>query len=91
MKTICNDEKYVDDSTLWESCNRSGSDSNMQTAADQADEWTNKNNMELNTDKTKGMSIYFGHKANQNDWKWNSMCIVSYTSWHHEKWHHHME
>ncbi len=35
----------------------------MQTIADQAVEWTNKNNMELNTDKTKGMSIYLGHKA----------------------------
>ncbi len=35
----------------------------MQTVADQAIECTNKNNMELNTDKTKGMSIYFGHKA----------------------------
>ncbi len=34
----------------------------MQTAAGQAVEWTNKNNMELNAD-IKGISIYFGHKA----------------------------
>ncbi len=29
----------------------------------QAVEWTNKSNMELNSVKAKGMSIYFGHKA----------------------------
>ncbi len=62
MKTICDYEKYVDHTTLWESCSRSGSDSNMQTVADQVVEWMYKNNMELNTDKTKGLSIYFEHK-----------------------------
>ncbi len=47
------------------SCNRSGDDSNMQAAADQTVQWTSKNNMQLNTDNTKGMRIYFGHKALQ--------------------------
>ncbi len=37
----------------------------MQTVADQAVEWTHKNNMELNTDTRKVMSCYFGHKALQ--------------------------
>ncbi len=32
LKTICDDERYVDDTTLWELCNKSGSDSNMQTS-----------------------------------------------------------
>ncbi len=36
LKTICDVEIYVDDTILWESCNRSGNDSNIQTAADQA-------------------------------------------------------
>ncbi len=58
LKTICDDERYVDDTT-------SGSDSSMQTAAYQAVEWMNKNNTELNTEKTKEMSIYFGRKALQ--------------------------
>ncbi len=34
----------------------------MQTAADQAVEWASPNNMQLNTDKTKGMRIYAEHK-----------------------------
>ena len=46
--------KYVDDSTIWEVCNRDGSDSVLQTAADQAAQWTDENN--------KIMEIYFGKK-----------------------------
>jgi len=62
LKTLCHHIKYVDDSTIWESCNRTGHDSVIQTAADQASEWTNKNLMQTNTDKTKEMCIYFGKK-----------------------------
>ncbi len=42
LKAICDDAKYVDDITLWESCKRSGDDNNLQTAAGQAVERTNK-------------------------------------------------
>ncbi len=89
LKTICDDEKSVDDTTLWESCNRSGSDSYMQTVADQEIEWMNKTNMELNTDKTKGISIYFGHKAlkivpikmNGNETKLRGIMINDTITW----------
>ena len=62
LRTVCPIVKYVDDSTIWEVCNRDGSDSVLQTAADQASQWTDENNMILNTDKTKIMEIYFGKK-----------------------------
>ena len=61
-RTVCPILKYVDDSTIWEVCNRDGSDSVLQTAADQASQWTDENNMILNTDKTKIMETYFGEK-----------------------------
>ncbi len=57
LKTIYDDEKYVGDTISWESCNRSGSNSSMQTATNQAVKRTKKNYMELNTDKTKEMNI----------------------------------
>ena len=62
LRTVCPLVKYVDGSTIWEVCNRDGSDSVLQTAADQASQWTDENNMILNTDKTKIMEIYFGEK-----------------------------
>ncbi len=65
LKTICDDQIYVDDTTLWEFCNRSGDNSNMHTDADQSVKWTRKNNVQINTDKIKGMRIYFGHKASK--------------------------
>ena len=60
LKTCVNDIKYVDDSSLWEKCQRSGEDSKLQQATDQAVEWSDKNNMDINADKTKYMEIYFG-------------------------------
>ncbi len=39
--------------------------SQVQTSADQASDWTQKNNMQTNTDKTKEMCVYFGHKRLQ--------------------------
>jgi len=60
LKTVVHDIKYVDDSSLWEKCQRSGKDSQLQEATNQALEWTDKNNMMINTDKTKYMEIYYG-------------------------------
>ena len=62
LQTACAHVKYVDDTSLWESCNISGSDSKLQQAADQVNVWTSRNKMQLNTGKTKEMTIYFGRK-----------------------------
>jgi hypothetical protein len=62
LKTICHHVKFVDDAALWEICDRAGEQSKIQKAADQASEWTQKNLMEENTDKTKELVIYFGKK-----------------------------
>ena len=62
LKTGVHDMKYVDDTSLWEVCDRTGYNSKLQEAADQASKWTDENNMALNVDKTKYMSIYFGRK-----------------------------
>jgi hypothetical protein len=56
----CATVKYVDDTTIWETCKRDGGDSNIQMAADNVTEWCATNNMKLNVDKTKEMLIYFG-------------------------------
>ena len=55
--------KYVDDTTVWECCDREGEDSHIQEAAYQTDKWSKQNNMQLNYDKTKEMIIYFGKKS----------------------------
>ncbi len=55
----------MDDSPLWEVCERTGCDSQIQTSADPASDWTKKNNMQTNTDKMKEMCVYFGHKRLQ--------------------------
>jgi hypothetical protein len=52
--------KYVDDATIWEHCDRDGSNSLLQGATN---EWSIKNRMKVNTDKTKVMKIYFGKKT----------------------------
>ena len=36
FKTASDSTKYVDDSTLWESCSATGADSKLQAAADEA-------------------------------------------------------
>ncbi len=64
-KIVCQDVKYMDDSTLWEVCDRIGCDSQIQTSADQASDWTKNNNMQTNTDKTTEMCVYFGYKRLQ--------------------------
>ena len=65
LHTDTSNVKYVDDTTIWESCNIDGANSKIQAAADQAATWSSQNNMLLNTDKTKEMSIYFGRKPPQ--------------------------
>ncbi len=60
--TLCDCIKYVDDSTVYEDCDKDGHDSKIQVAADQAMEWTQENLMEVNTDKTKEIVVYFGRK-----------------------------
>ncbi len=62
LQTVCPIVRYVDDSSIWEVCNRSGSNIQMQTVGNQATTWTKTNNMQLNTDKTKEMRVYFGWK-----------------------------
>ena len=62
LHTVCPHIKYVDDTSIWESCNISGSNSQLQQAADQVSAWTEKTKMQLNVDKTKEMHIYFGKK-----------------------------
>ena len=65
FKTCINDCKYVDDSTLWERCSFDGSDSDLQQAADEADQWCDTNKMQINYTKTKEMVIYYGKKPLQ--------------------------
>ena len=65
LKTVCESEKYVDDASIWEVCDRDGEDSQIQEAADQAALWSNKNNMRINVDKTKEMTVYFGTKKHK--------------------------
>ena len=62
LKTVCPAVKYVDDTTVWESCRTDMTDFKLQTAATQITEWCEKNNMQINCDKTKEMIIYFGRK-----------------------------
>ncbi len=63
LQTICNTVKYVDDSSIWEVCAANCHDSQLQLAADQACEWTRKNLMQVNSDKTKAMTMTFSRKA----------------------------
>ena len=62
LKTHCDSVKYVDDTTIWESCSTDISTSNIQTAANDAVLWCKQNNMKLNIDKTKEMTIYYGKR-----------------------------
>jgi hypothetical protein len=62
LKTECKSIKYVDDTTIWETCTTESSSSNLQNAANQAMSWCSKNNMKLNTEKTKEMIVYYGKK-----------------------------
>ena len=62
LQTECKTIKYVDDASIWAVCNRDGTDDTLQLAADQALQWSMNNNMVINTEKTKEMTIYYGKK-----------------------------
>ncbi len=53
LKTIYDNEKYVNDTSVAEACDRCGENSNIQRAANKAVKWYTENNMQLNTDKQK--------------------------------------
>ena len=53
--------KYVDDSTLFEVCERNGV-SLMQESVDIASKWTEENYMKLNNEKSKEMIFSFAKK-----------------------------
>ena len=55
--------KYVDDSTLFEVCERNGV-SLMQESVDIAAKWTEENYMKLNKEKSKEMIISFAKNGN---------------------------
>ena len=52
--------KYVDDSTLFEMCELN-SISLMQESVNIAAEWTNNNDMKINSEKSKEMIISYAH------------------------------
>ena len=52
--------KYVDDSTLFEICDFN-SISLMQESVNIAAEWTNNNDMKINSEKSKEMIISYAH------------------------------
>jgi hypothetical protein len=62
LRTKCHSVKYVDDATIWNKCGRNSENCELQEAADQAQEWADSNQMQINTDKTKTMEVYFGKK-----------------------------
>jgi hypothetical protein len=62
LNTVCNAVKYVDDTTIWESCSIDLSNSKIQEASNQVSSWCLSNNMKINVDKTKEMRIYLGRK-----------------------------
>jgi hypothetical protein len=62
LQTECHAVKYVDDTTIWETCDKRGQNSRIQNAANQTYEWCQSNNMKINTDKTKEMLINFSKK-----------------------------
>jgi hypothetical protein len=62
LETDCHSVKYVDDTTIWEMCDKRGENSNIQKAANQTYDWCQRNNMRLNTDKTKEMLMDFSKK-----------------------------
>ena len=59
--------KYVYDSTLWEVCDRMCHQSKLQLATDQAIEWSHKNLMLANCDKTKELVVDFTRTESDPD------------------------
>ena len=59
LSTSISSVKYVDDTTLWEICDITKEDTNLQCATEQVIQWCKDNRMSLNTEKTKTMVISF--------------------------------
>ena len=57
LRTDVNIRKYVDDSSLWEVCDRLAGDSQLQRAADQALQWSENNHMLVDSDQTKQILV----------------------------------
>ena len=51
--------RYVDDSTIWETCSVTGAGSSLQDAATEAMKWSRNSKMALNGYKTKEMRASF--------------------------------
>ncbi len=62
LRTALDITKYVDDSSLWEACDRLGLTSQLQQAADHALQWSENNLMLVNSDKTKELLVDFARK-----------------------------
>ena len=62
LHTDVNISKYVDDSSLWEVCDRLAGDSQLQRAADQALQWSENNHMVVNSDKMKELLVDYSRK-----------------------------
>jgi hypothetical protein len=60
LKSVLPIAKYVDDGSIWEVCCRSCRDSRLQLATDQAIQWSDKNLMRANCEKTKELVVDFG-------------------------------
>ena len=53
----------MDDGSLWEVCGADGGDSVLQVATHQAVEWSARNLMTINAEKTKETIISFSNKS----------------------------
>ena len=65
LVTCCQISKYVDDSTIYEVCDKQ-SDSHLQQAADETLSWSKVNDMIINADKTKELVICFCRDADHH-------------------------
>ena len=52
----------MDDSSLWEVCDRLAGDSLLQQTADQALQWSENNHMLANSDKMKELLVDYSRK-----------------------------
>ena len=66
LRTPCDIMKYVDDSTIFEICQYSNL-SRIQESADIAHKWSQDNDMQINSSKTKEMCICFSKDFDFNN------------------------
>ncbi len=63
LRPSCPTIKYVDDSTVWEACSGSAGESCIQSCAEEIVEWSRRNRMLINCDKTKEMLVSMGRRT----------------------------